>query len=181
MSVNWIWSSYAILSGAHGLLAILFVSLLGCDQPEEWPPLFGNITQAYSLRRFWGIVWHKLHTKPYDSFMSPLFQPQREQWGFIHKSLRAFLMFFLSAICHALSNRAVSKKTHIVSEIHFFLLNYVLCLTETVGEWTVEHTLKLDWRLRRAVGYTWVLFVFICLVPGWRYPLVLDAAYSLPR
>lgn len=38
----------------HWLVSAIAV-LLG-DSPERWPPLFGDIRDAYTLRRFWGYV-----------------------------------------------------------------------------------------------------------------------------
>ncbi|OBT74656.1 hypothetical protein VF21_07014 [Pseudogymnoascus sp. 05NY08] len=61
MSVQWIWSSYVVLTLSHDILAIFFVTLLRWDQPSQWPALFGSIAEAYSLRRFWGVFWHLLH------------------------------------------------------------------------------------------------------------------------
>ncbi|KAL9480994.1 hypothetical protein ACSS6W_005780 [Trichoderma asperelloides] len=167
MSVNWIWNSYVLLSGAHDLLATVFVSLLGWDQPQEWPPLFGNPVDAYSLRRFWGIFWHQIHTNLYERFV-PVFLRST-----------AFWMFFLSAIFHALANWIMLKKANTIPEMRFFLINYVVCLVETVGKATLQARLEFGFWTTRIIGYTWVLFIFLCLVPGWRYPLVLDAAHNL--
>jgi hypothetical protein len=176
MSVNWIWSSYAILSGAHDLLAIIFVSLLGWDRPDEWPSLFGNPVEVYSLRRFWGIFWHQLHTKLYESFIPPFLQnahtSQSQRLEFVRKSLRAFWIFFLSASCHAFANWVIFRNAYVIPEMRFFFINYALCLTETVGNRTVGKIIEPGWWSTRVIGYVWVLFVFICLVPGWRYPLM---------
>lgn len=170
-----------LLSGAHDILADLFVSLLGWDRPQEWPPLFGNPADAYSRQRFWGIFWHQLHTDLYERFITFFFRstPQRKQLGFVHKSLRAFWMFFLSAICHTLVNWVIFKNANIMPEMRFFLINYVVCLVETVGKGTLWAKLESGWWITRIVGYTWVFFIFIYLVLGWRYPLILDTAHQL--
>lgn len=183
MSVNWIWSSYVLLSGAHDLSATFFVSLLGWDQPQEWPPLFGRLVDAYSLRRFWGYFWHQLHTNLYERFIPFSLQstrtPRKKRLGLVCKAFRAFWMFFLSAICHAFVNWVMLKNANIIPEMRFFLVNYAVCLVETVGKGTSWAKLEPGWWTTRIIGYAWVLFIFICLVPGWRYPLILDAAYKL--
>jgi hypothetical protein len=69
ISTQWIWNSYSLLSSAHDLLAVLLVSVLRWDRPDEWPLLFGNIADATSLRRFWGRFWHRLHVPLFDSYM----------------------------------------------------------------------------------------------------------------
>lgn len=36
-----------------------FSVLMGFNKPDEWPPLFGEWKDAYSLRRFWSHTWHQ--------------------------------------------------------------------------------------------------------------------------
>ncbi|KAK7946095.1 uncharacterized protein PG986_010416 [Apiospora aurea] len=69
MSFHWIWTSYYSLTTAHDLAAILFVAILSWDAAEEWPPLFGSLADTYTLRRFWGVFWHRLHVHPFTLHM----------------------------------------------------------------------------------------------------------------
>ncbi|KAL2194242.1 hypothetical protein P885DRAFT_71561 [Corynascus similis CBS 632.67] len=108
MSVSWIWNSYSLLTSSHDLLAVLFVSVIRWDRPDEWPPLFGSITDATSQRRFWGVFWHRLHVSLFDS--SP---------------------------CHAASNWVVMGRTSVVGEFRFFISNWFICLLETVIDWFI--------------------------------------------
>jgi len=43
---------YLCLSAYHDFFAIFFIAT-GLDQSWEWPPLLGQVTEAYSMRRFW--------------------------------------------------------------------------------------------------------------------------------
>ena len=45
------------------------------DRPEEWPPLFGSISEAYTLRRFWGVFWHKLDLGIFKMYTPPPYNP----------------------------------------------------------------------------------------------------------
>lgn len=36
---------------------------------SQWPALFGSIAEAYSLRRFWGVFWHRLHVAVFEAYM----------------------------------------------------------------------------------------------------------------
>ncbi|KAH6853211.1 hypothetical protein B0I37DRAFT_358775 [Chaetomium sp. MPI-CAGE-AT-0009] len=80
ISTQWIWSSYSLLGSAHDLLAVLLVSVLRWDQPDEWPLLFGSIADATSLRRFWGRFWHRLHVPLFDSYMNSTAALVRHLW-----------------------------------------------------------------------------------------------------
>jgi hypothetical protein len=42
----------------HSVFAILYVVVLRLDMPHEWTPLFGPLSSAYTVRRYWGIYWH---------------------------------------------------------------------------------------------------------------------------
>jgi hypothetical protein len=44
---------YAIFCIPYNIASVAAV-LLWRDKPRNWPPLFGDILEAYTLRRFWG-------------------------------------------------------------------------------------------------------------------------------
>ena len=44
---------YLMLTLMHSTISFLAV-LSGASNPKEWPPLFGSITEMWSLRQFWG-------------------------------------------------------------------------------------------------------------------------------
>ncbi|EGR44867.1 uncharacterized protein TRIREDRAFT_69569, partial [Trichoderma reesei QM6a] len=161
-----VWASYTALSGAHDVLAAMFVSLLAWDRPEEWPPLFGSVVEAYSLRRFWGNFWHHLHSRTCERLTPPFLR------------VTALWAFCLSAMCHALSNWVTFRNGYTALEMRFFLCNYGVCLMETVGYRAVGGFMRFDRQLTRAAGYVWVLSVFVCLVPGWRYPVIVETALN---
>ncbi|KAH8599969.1 hypothetical protein B0O99DRAFT_346833 [Bisporella sp. PMI_857] len=52
---QWV-ASYIFLTMAHSVLAFATV-LLRFYEPRDWRPLFGSITELYSVRRFWGYVF----------------------------------------------------------------------------------------------------------------------------
>ncbi|RYP55902.1 hypothetical protein DL769_010027 [Monosporascus sp. CRB-8-3] len=79
LSVYWIWSAYYILSCFHHILAVVFCAVLGFDHPDEWPPLFGDFVEAYTLKRFWGTFWHRL-TPPIFGAWAQLFATEWLGW-----------------------------------------------------------------------------------------------------
>ncbi|KAE9365915.1 hypothetical protein N431DRAFT_487799 [Stipitochalara longipes BDJ] len=187
MSAQWIWSSYSTLTSAHDFLAILFVSVLRWDVPTQWPTLFGSIVEAYSLRRFWGVFWHRLHVKPFEAYLPSFFfygeEQNIERLGQEHgcviprKMIRALWIFLLSAICHAVVNWVTMRRSNIRQETQFFLSNYIICVGETAAARSFTPKPFLDGGvLMRFVGYTWVFGVFFCLVPAWQYSLIYPAA-----
>jgi hypothetical protein len=190
MSTYWIWETYASLTGIHDILALCFVLFLRWDSPDEWRDLFGWITEAHSLRRFWGLFWHRLHVSPFEAlmprsakdFVAPFVPLQAFSTNIrapTANSLRAFWIFLMSAVCHVAVNWIMTGKANIVKEIRFFLLNYTLCTTEALVARKFRvcagRVPKLFVHLG---GYIWVFTVFFCLAPAWQYPSVYDLADS---
>ncbi|KAM7189680.1 hypothetical protein V8F33_009928 [Rhypophila sp. PSN 637] len=155
MSFAWIWVTYFKLSVAHDILSILFVWILQWDQPSEWPPLFGSVADAYSLRRFWGVFWHPLHTATLVAYMPswratsspPQLQPPPDHQDGkkpqqkssannlamappLQKALRALGVFTQSAIIHSVTNWIMTGRSNMTMELRFFLSKFVVCFLE---------------------------------------------------
>lgn len=158
---SWILVTYAYLTAAHDFLALLYVSILRLDYPSEWPPLFGWVMDAYSLRRFWGVFWHKLHVPMFDAWIPSWHKytnlssycfcrvccsldgqeqgqtttrqaPPAGSTG-SKKTFRALWMFFLSAVCYSLVNLVAFgwDDIHMSQHLFFFLAHWMLCTAET--------------------------------------------------
>ncbi|OLN85272.1 hypothetical protein CCHL11_04375 [Colletotrichum chlorophyti] len=54
-----VWGAYSWYTRLHYSCALFFVGL-GIDEPEEWPPSFGDIRQAWNIRRFWSKYYDRL-------------------------------------------------------------------------------------------------------------------------
>lgn len=183
-SVYWIWNTYFNLQVGYDVVAMIFICVLQLNQPDEWPALFGNIAEAYSLRRFWGIFWHRLHVVPYLAFMPPIPAPYK-RYG---RVLKPLWIFALSAVCHAAANWSTTRTNSLRQEFVFFLRHWLVCSVEVavsrihffkaVGGAAVQDrqteipaSSRRRWRTR-ALGFFWVWFVFLCTVPAWQYPSI---------
>ena len=91
--IHFVWSSWSTFTATHDILAIAHV-LLGIDEPEEWPRLYGSVVEAYSMRRFWGKCWHRLVQNRYGAYGSLLSRNMRRR-----KSIPVLLLFLPKQKC----------------------------------------------------------------------------------
>lgn len=179
---HWMWSTYWPLAAAYHACAALFVSALGWDAAEDWctAPVFGSPWEAYTLRRFWGVFWHKLLLAPFTAYTLRA----------LPRELRALWIFVLSAACHALANWVLYRRACVASELRFFVSNWAVCLLETKlgldggkpasrgdcdgggDEDEGSGVVIASWG-RRVAGLGFVWAFFFCVVPAWQYPVVL--------
>lgn len=185
--------NYAFLECYHSLLSIVFVCVLGWDRAEEWPPLYGNILEAYTVRRFWGVFWHRITTRNMSSLATVLLS-----WLGIGplttKASRMMLVgmiFAISGVAHGL----VAWRTGEGSEgrdIAFFLVNFACIATERMltymfGGWGARRRevgrshedaqLSLPF-MYRAAGLLWVYTWLVLVLPKWQYPKLYAQRYQ---
>ncbi|KAK0624119.1 hypothetical protein B0T14DRAFT_517546 [Immersiella caudata] len=178
-SVFWVWETQLILSIAHNILAVFFVSVLGWSSADEWPPLFGSIAEAASLRRFWGVYWHRLSTSVAQVYFDQLLVRRSVGWAApkgIGRALRACWVFSFSALCHAAANWIVVGRANAAQELRFFFVNFLVCWVETrlssgVAGMDSAHTSGWAPGLRCALGYSRVFLVFFVFAPAWQWSL----------
>ncbi|RDW75423.1 hypothetical protein BP6252_06565 [Coleophoma cylindrospora] len=171
ISLHWIWTTYYALNCWHIIYAIAFVAIFRRDRPSEWPPLFGSLFEAFTLRRFWGIFWHRLHIAPFKD-LTPAFLQK-------FPVLRAFWIFLLSAACHTLSNWIIYHTNTAKEDFWFFSTAYAICLVETLSSKAFLATMReidsgylMINRVGPFLGYAWVLTFFVYAIGRWQYPLV---------
>lgn len=109
LGLDLVVSDSLALSSFHDILSIISVSL-DLDSPDEWPPLFSSITQAYTVRNFWSRFWHRLI---YRSFRAHSSLFARKILGIRRGSILAryvnnALVFLLSGLMHTLVERTHS-------------------------------------------------------------------------
>lgn len=179
MTFQWIWIAFFLLESSHCFLSIVFVAILGLDQPEDWPPIFGSPLEASSLKGFWGRFWHRI-TIPICHHYSVLISRNilRLQPGSrLEKTVVPWLIFTMSGLSHALvawSMRDAASSRDIL----FFELNFLAAALETVMFKAKKTTTLTKWCSRipqplcKSAGFAWVLLFFFCTAPMWIYPKV---------
>ena len=176
---NFMWSSWAIFTATHDLLAFAFVAV-GIDEPEDWPSLYGSILEAYSIRRFWGKFWQCLVQRSYCTYGSLLSQKilRLPPSSFADRTCVNFVVFLISGIVHACITAQLGFTCGYWEDIAFFMMCHAALLVE-VG---VQRFATLafgrnrpDGWICKLVGYTWVFGFLFSALPKHQYPKVLCA------
>jgi glycosyltransferase involved in cell wall biosynthesis len=94
---------FLLISLYHDTCAVVWMCL-GLDESWEWPPVYGRIQEAYSMRRFWNMFWHRTFYKSANSHAALI---MRHIFGIRRRTaftrfLNAFLVFGMSGVMHSM-------------------------------------------------------------------------------
>lgn len=165
--------SIGFLNTVHKILAIIFVGT-GLDEPEDWPPLFGNIQEAASIRNYWAKFWHRLVYRCYTSqgiwISKNILRLPRS--SFIGKLFINLYVFAASGVVHALATRQVRHSCGSWENARFYVLNFFAILLETVvlaAFSKVTKGYKVNRTVGKTIGYFWVFMFLFWAIPKHHY------------
>lgn len=173
---------YLLISLYHDVCAIFWLTL-GLDESWEWPPIYGLITEAYSMRRFWNMYWHRTFYASANShagIISRYVLRIRKRTP-ATRVLHAFLVFGISAVMHAMVEARLGQKCAWGRGMLIWLWQPVAFVLESIVQFFWEkrraHVERLGgaWSVRvteRAVGYAWVVAWLIWEAPKGSFPLM---------
>jgi len=100
---------WVALTSIRTFFAIVFVAF-GVVEPEDWPQLFGSISEAYTFRNYWTKFWHLLFYRTGSACAdwitrNVLRVRQRNQ---LSRYMNNFLVFFLSGVMHLFARPVIS-------------------------------------------------------------------------
>ncbi|KAI1799505.1 hypothetical protein F4811DRAFT_565534 [Daldinia bambusicola] len=134
---------------SHTLMSILFVAILRVNQPHEWPPLFGNPQEAYTLKRFWGRFWNRLVASA-GVWARALVDQKALSWlpSAAKKVSIAFFIFTMSGIAYAIVGWRIGDCAP-ERDVLFFWYNFLaVCFEIIVSKyWPAEQTSYMLYRV----------------------------------
>ncbi|KAL2041434.1 hypothetical protein N7G274_005816 [Stereocaulon virgatum] len=183
--ISWIGQ---VVSTSYLYTQVAMVSvLLGGGQPKDWPPLYGSLRDAYTLRRYWNTFWHQLTRHmlvSYTDDLKNLLRIPRGTW--ISSYFALYFGFFLSALFHGLVTYALPYGPYHTFHLRFYLwfffmfvqapaIHFEDCViwcykqaTRTTDEKDMDERpsgRKDPATWQKVVGYIWVIFFWYHLVP----------------
>lgn len=143
---------------------------------QDWPPLFGKLADAWTVRRFWNRFWHQFTRKGLTSFSTGFaralgLKKGTNAYSYVH----LYTAFFLSGISHAGSIMILPAQVNLTLQdrtggmIVYFLWQAVAITIEDLVQWVWSTILggpsaSRNWVVR-LVGYAWVICSFWFSLP----------------
>ncbi|GJE93178.1 membrane bound O-acyl transferase family-domain-containing protein [Phanerochaete sordida] len=162
--VAYMTRAYCMLNIPYNFLAVVAV-VLRVSEPKYWPVPFGRWKDAYTVRRFWGRVWHQQLRRVSSGigrYVARALGCVPGTWLSSHVQL--FVGFTVSGLSHVPGDTMVDPKWTGSSFLFFPLQamaitaeDFVIALGKRLG---IRDTLWV-----RLAGYTWTLAWFTCSVP----------------
>ncbi|KAI0549799.1 putative toxin biosynthesis protein [Xylaria curta] len=167
---------YFALSAQYALLSFICVAL-GLGTPNDWPPMFNPISEATTIRSFWGKYWHQLIRRPLSTWSNALVDFLGIQHGTnLSSYTQLWFSFLVSGYFHASSHLILPQPINVTVAETAYPIFFFFVLQATAI--TFEDFIKWVWckglgkgegasKWRSALGYAWVI--------GWlwyslRYP-----------
>jgi hypothetical protein len=155
------------ICGGHTICALIAVGVF--DSPlQSWPPLFGDITQAYTLRRWYSHFWHKAMRKAFTAHAAIVTEKcfGLRKHTVSRQSIIVLLSFMFSGIMHCVTGWHSRPYSNNFGPLRAFMLIGIFMLIEQVVQsayFVVHEKLGVPWtRLEvvfwRVAGYFWVVF-----------------------
>ncbi len=166
------WVIFAVVQ--HALAS--FRVLLECDEPDYFIAFHGRVTQSYTIRRFWGLFWHKLTERDFAALGRLIsHRVAGLQPGTVAaRRCEEFNAFLISGVVHAMITVQLGFRCGYMEDIVFFCLNYAAMLAEELVQLTISPHVG-RWQngpVGRALGFLWVYGFFFWSLPKQQYPKI---------
>ncbi|MCJ1464441.1 hypothetical protein MMC07_003054 [Pseudocyphellaria aurata] len=167
---------YCLFTAAHSLVSVVAVAF--GDAPMHWRPLFGDLREAYTVQRFFGIFWHKLMRKAFTGHASLLVydvlgMPRRAPHS---RAAIIFVAFLISGVMHSLTTPLPLRCAAPLTMLYYCGVGATVVLEYSLQSlfkryFTNKTGLVGDSPMLRVLGYLWVLFFHLWTTAKSTYPL----------
>ncbi|KAF7194662.1 Acetyltransferase sirH [Pseudocercospora fuligena] len=167
IEIIFIWSCQTRIFDSSKMLystAAAITTFLGICSPSEWPPLFGKVGNAWSVRRTWGQVWHQSFRRTFEVYSGLLVSALGVKKGtFASRYTKLYGSFFISFVLHAWYSFCAGPDE--MGNFRFFMSQAVII--------TIEDFVRFVWRetggrkheaavtrFEKMTGYIWTFVWF---------------------
>ncbi|KAK2678416.1 Wax synthase domain [Fusarium oxysporum f. sp. vasinfectum] len=160
-------NTFCVIHLINSTFSLLYLSL-NLYPVEMLPPIWGRLSEAYSVRRFWGNFWHQTlrrHLTSLSDFLvhGILHVPK----GLVARYCKLIVCFFISGALHFPADRALGISAKETNVINHFLTTALVIMCED----GVQHAFRgVRGIWSRRFGYVWAICYMYLMTPSWAYP-----------
>lgn len=166
IALEYVVGDVLMLSLYHDFCSILWLSV-GLDESWEYPPFFGQITKAYTMRRFWSMFWHRVIYRSFNAHAALIsrYILRLRQRTPISRVINGLLVFGISAVMHSLVSQKMGNKCAWGRSMLYWMWQPVAFVLEDSvqaiwgsmrGKVVGVVGIKVVKVLERIIGYAWV-------------------------
>ncbi|RAH69939.1 wax synthase family protein [Aspergillus aculeatinus CBS 121060] len=164
--------------GFYNLFAFVSV-FMRWGEPQDWPPFYGSLSEAYSLRRLWSRVWHQSNTHKFRAIARFVAEDVLglSPKTLAHRYAQILIVFGTSALMHFLIDVSMGLSFSTSGAVQFFctqafgLMGEDLAVRVYVGLRGSSRS-RLALRGERIVGFLWVGCFLAWSLPAYVYPML---------
>ncbi|KAI0634095.1 membrane bound O-acyl transferase family-domain-containing protein [Trametes polyzona] len=158
----WLLMIYSVLKLSYVVVATVSMATF-LWEPEDWPEVFGNWSEAYTVRRLWGRAWHQCLRRHFSRWGNFAVNTLRIPRGtFLSSQVQVHVAFALSGLLHCIGDLAVGNSTESFGSSYPFFAANGLAITfeDAVVALAKRAGYREPTRTARWIGYAWVVVWF---------------------
>ncbi|CEI65992.1 hypothetical protein FVEN_g4596 [Fusarium venenatum] len=161
-------NTFCVIHLVNSVFSLVYL-ILGLYPVRMLPPVWGSLSDAYTIRRFWGDFWHQTLRRHLTSISDFLVHGllHMPRGTVIARYCKLIISFFISGALHYPADRALGISVQESNAVTYFLVTALAIMCED----GVQHISKgLGGNKRKYFGYVWVIAYMYWMTPSWGYP-----------
>ncbi|TRM69512.1 membrane bound O-acyl transferase family-domain-containing protein [Schizophyllum amplum] len=145
--------------------SIISVIAVACgSEPRDWPPMWGDLLETYTLRKVWGRVWHQLMRRYVASTGKAVVHLLGVQRGTNASSyIQLYVGFLASGLTHTWGDRQIDVT--VGDSVPFFMLQAIAITFEDGVIALAKKAGMKENAATWAVGRLWAATVLLATLP----------------
>ncbi|CZT12319.1 uncharacterized protein RAG0_16187 [Rhynchosporium agropyri] len=168
---------YIIIQAIYASFAIVAVTF-DITAAASWPPVFGSVSDSYSIRRFWGTFYHQLIRRGCGSIAHFITYSTLDltRGSLTGRYLFIFCTFAVSGIFHTFSDLTQGISLLESGAMRFFVMQTLGIMMEDGAMAVLNYQVVRESGSRRGVGkilgYLWVVCWLVWSTPVWTFKVI---------
>lgn len=165
-------NTFCIIQLINSLFGLLYIGL-NLHPVEMVPPIWGKLSDAYSVRGFWGNAWHQTVRRPLTSVSEFLVHTVLHipKGTLLARYCKLIICFYISGALHVPADLSLGIAAQESNAIAFFTTTALVIMCEDGVQYLfhrVARGVHSNWP--RYFGYIWVCCYMYWMTPSWAYP-----------